>query len=293
MIRTIEKCLIPFAWLSVIILTAAVGAIMGHLIVRGGSALNTGLIFGDVPPLEALLLKKHVFEGIFPALFGTLILVLISVCLALPVGIAAGIYMAEYAAGRTKQVLDLLFDLLAAIPSIVVGLSGFSVTVFLHHTFSKSVYPCLLVSSFSLAFLILPYLIKTTQSALEDVPGTLRLTAPALGATPLQNIIHVLIPRAQSRILSGVILSIGRCAEDTAVIMLTGVVASAGIPKSVFGSFEALPFYIYYISSQYTDEAELLKGYGAALTLLFVSVFLFSLAFGIKHFVVRRRGTLN
>ncbi len=72
------------------------------------------------------------------------------------------------------------------------------------------------------------------------------------GASRLQNIILVLLPNSIADIFSGIILASGRCAEDTAVIMLTGVVATAGIPHTIFGQYEALPFYMYYISSQYT-----------------------------------------
>jgi len=98
----------------------------------------------------------------------------------------------------------------------------------------------------------------------------------------LQNIIYVLIPKSLSGIISGVILAIGRCAEDTAVIMLTGVVASAGVPKSLLANYEALPFYIYYISSQYMNEEELSSGYGAAIVLLGICAVLFLFAFMIQ-----------
>jgi phosphate transport system permease protein len=98
----------------------------------------------------------------------------------------------------------------------------------------------------------------------------------------------VLVPRALDGILSGVILSIGRCAEDTAVIMLTGAVATAGIPGSVLSTYEALPFYIYYISSQYMDQQELLSGYGAALILLLLCSILFLTSFVLKKYLAGR-----
>ncbi len=118
--------------------------------------------------------------------------------------------------------------------------------------------------------------------AIESLPIQSRITALALGATRLQNIIHVLLPQAFSGIISGVILAIGRCAEDTVVIMLTGVVASAGVPRSLLSPYEALPFHIYSISSQYADQHELATGYGAAILLLGSCLFLFTLAFLIK-----------
>jgi phosphate transport system permease protein len=82
--------------------------------------------------------------------------------------------------------------------------------------------------------------------------------------------------------MSGIILAIGRCAEDTAVIMLTGAVASAGLPRSLFSQYEALPFFIYYISSQYADSEELMQGYGASIVLLFLCALLFVTAYGIR-----------
>ncbi len=278
----LEKLIIGFAWICGILLLFVVGSMVAYLLYRGAGSINPALIFGDTKPLDALLLKEQVFDGLFPAISGTLILVVLSVGMAVPMGVAAGIYMAEYAGRRSREIFGFVFDILSGIPSIVIGLFGFSVAVFLHQHFLESIYPCLLISALSLAFLVLPYLIRTTQTAIEGIPEGIRKTAPALGATRLQNIIHVLIPHSLSGIVGGVVLSIGRCAEDTAVIMLTGVVASAGVPTSIFSNYEALPFYIYYISSQYTDAQELSKGFGAAVILLLICTVLFSLAFFIK-----------
>ncbi len=279
----IEKAVIGFAWGCGLILSGAVACLVVYLLYHGAGALTVSLIFGDVRPLDAILLRKQVFDGIFPAIVGTLVLVLVSVSIAAPLGIAAGIFMAEYSRGRLRRLFSLFLDILAGIPSILVGLFGFSVAVFLHHHFSDRIYPCLLISSLSLAFLVLPYLIRTTQNSLENIPESLRITAPALGSTRFQNIFYVLLPQSLSGILSGVLLSIGRCAEDTAVIMLTGVVATAGVPKSLFANYEALPFYIYYVSSQYADAEELMRGYGAAIVLLCICAVLFLLSLLIKR----------
>lgn len=271
------------SWGCTLLLLASVATVIGFLVLKGAGSLSLALVFGDTPPLEALLLRRPVFGGLLPAIVGTVSLVVLAIGLAVPLGLAAGIYMAEYGRGRIQQALGLFFDILAGVPSIVVGLFGFSVAVFLHRHFGGRIYPCLLISALSLAFLVLPYLIRTTQSALEALPEAVRLTAPALGATRLQNIRFVLLPRALPGILSGVILAIGRCAEDTAVIMLTGVVATAGLPRSLFSSYEALPFYIYYISSQYRDPAELATGYAAALILLAICAMLFAAAVLIRQ----------
>ncbi len=280
--RLVEKMIPLFSRACGLVLLAAIGSVLGFLFIGGWKSLSLQLIFGTTPPLEALLGKRQVFNGLFPAIVGTFSLVILAVCWAIPIGIAAGIYLAEYATGKSRQILNLFFDILAGLPSIVVGLFGFSITVFLNKNLSGRIYPSLLISSIALAFLVLPYIIRTTQAALEGLPSSLRMTALALGASKLQNIVRVLLPQSLSGISSGVVLATGRCAEDTAVIMLTGVVASAGIPRSLLSQYEALPFYIYYISSQYSDQEELATAYGAAIILLCICLILFSLAFVIK-----------
>jgi len=282
MSRSLEITITVCSWLCGIVLLGAVSTVIGYLLFKGFGTLGPQLLFGSVNPLEALLFKKQVFDGLFPAVVGTLLLVILSVGIAIPIGMTSGVYMAEYANGSVKKIFSLLFDILASIPSIVIGLFGFALAVFLHRHFSEKIYPSLLISSLALAFLVLPYIIRTTQIALETLPRETRLTALALGATKLQNIIYVLIPKSLSGIISGVILAIGRCAEDTAVIMLTGVVASAGVPKSLLANYEALPFYIYYISSQYMNAEELASGYGAAIVLLGICAVLFLFAFMIQ-----------
>jgi len=158
------------SWGSTLLLLVSVATVIGFLVVKGYSSFSLKLVFGDTSPLEALLLRRPVFGGLFPAMVGTLSLVVLSITLAVPFGVAAGIYMSEYGRGRIQQALGLFFDILAGVPSIVVGLFGFSVAVFLHRYFGGRVYPCLLISALSLAFLVLPYLIRTTQSALEALP---------------------------------------------------------------------------------------------------------------------------
>lgn len=282
--KKITDCVFScFSWCCALVLVAGISTIFGFLIIRGYSSINLDLIFAGTPVMDALMLKKQVFGGIFPAIAGTLALVFLSIFFALPAGLASGIYLAEYASGPVKKTIGLCFDILAGVPSIVIGLFGFSITIFLHHYFSSRIFPCLLISALSLAFLVLPYIVKTTQIALESLPLQVRLTGPALGATKLENILFVLLPASMSDLISGIVLAIGRCAEDTAVIMLTGVVATAGIPKSVFSGFEALPFYIYYIASEYSDQAEIAKGYGAAIGLLLICTMLFVISHWIKN----------
>lgn len=278
-----DRLLVCFSWGCAMVLVSGLAAIMGFLLINGWHTLGPALVFGSTPALDALLLRQQVFNGLFPAMAGSLCLVLLSVAIALPFGIGTGIFLAEYAPKGVRALIGFLVDLLAGIPSIVVGLFGFSLTVFLHQQLDSRITPCLLISALSLAFLVLPYLVKSTQDALADLGPALRLTAPSLGATRTENIFYVLLPAAFSDILSGIVLAVGRCAEDTAVIMLTGAVASAGLPNSLFSGFEALPFYIFYIASEYSGPDELARGYGAALILLLICTALFGLAHALKR----------
>ena len=266
--RLFEGTIIILSWIAGLMLVCSLLLLLGYLLYRGYDAISLKLFFGDTGTVDALLLQRQVFDGIFPATAGTLLLILGSMCLAIPIGLAGGIYMAEYSSSTIKPLFNLLFDVLAGIPSIIIGLSGLLLTIFLNRQFSGQVAPCLLISSLSLALLVLPYIIRTTQTALETVAPSTRMIAPALGASRLQNITKVLLPNAMSDIVAGIILATGRCAEDTAVIMLTGAVATAGISLSPFAQYEALPFYIYYISSQYSGPEELAQGFGAAIVLL-------------------------
>jgi phosphate transport system permease protein len=283
-----QRILLGFCWLSGFLTLASVATLLIFLFSRGAPSLSLELIFGDTDPLKALLLQEQVFAGLFPAVVGTTAVVILSVSWAIPVGIAAGIYLAEFSGQKVKMIFNFSFDLLAAIPSIVIGLFGLTVAIFLHQHFSHRIYPCLLISSVALAILVLPYLVRTTQLSIEAVPHPMRAAGLSLGASKLQNLYHVVLPRSVTGILSGVILALGRAAEDTAVIMLTGVVATAGIPGSLLGKYEALPFYIYYISSEYTDQKELMTGFGAALILLTICALLFIAAHLLKNLLVRR-----
>lgn len=283
-----EKTVTAAAWTMAGLLTVSVLTFLGYLLFRGLPTVGISLVFGQADPLAALTGQARVFDGLFPAILGTLSLVVLSTLLAVPMGVCAGIYLAELARPATRRVFGLFFDILAGIPSIVVGLFGFSLAVFAHHHFDSRIGPCLLISALALAVLVLPYIVRSTQVSLEGLPVNIRVTALVLGANRLQNIVHVLVPGALSGITSGIILAVGRCAEDTAVILLTGVVATAGVPSGLLAQYEALPFYIYYIANQYADPAELARGYGACLVLLGICAGLFLLAHGIRKGVAYR-----
>ncbi|MBF0549563.1 MAG: ABC transporter permease subunit [Deltaproteobacteria bacterium] len=224
----------------------------------------------------------------WPCIFGTAALVILASAISIPVGLAGGVYLAEYASRGVKTFLGFMVDLLSGTPSIVMGLFGFTLILALRQTLFPGAQVGLLVAAGCLALLILPYVIRTTESALEAIPEHFRLLGPGLGLTRRQNVQRILLPLAGRGILSGVILAIGRAAEDTAVILLTGVVAQAGLPRSLWDKFEALPFRIYFLAAEHQNTAELNQGFGAALVLLGLTAGLFLLAFLVHRSVEKR-----
>jgi phosphate transport system permease protein len=276
-----------FAWLAVAAVLGVVLLFLGFLVVRGLSTFNLGLFFGKTPVWAAMSGRLPVWHGIWPACVGTVLLVLLASGLAIPLGVASGIYLAHYAQGAWERWFGLAVEVLAGIPSILMGLFGFALILLLKKTIVPRANTCLLLSACCLALLVLPYLIFMTQTTLESLPEELRLAGLSLGFTPWQNMRHVLLPAASRGILSGVILAVGRAAEDTAVILLTGVVANAGLPSGILGKYEALPFHIFYLASQARTEAELAKGFGAALILLIITAALFLGAYYLRSTVTK------
>lgn len=206
-----------------------------------------------------------------------------------PPGVGCGIYLAAFCPPRRGRFFRTVLDVLAGTPSIVMGLFGFSFILFLRNVAGINANTSLLLSAACLALLVLPVLVTSTCQALEALPGELSMTSAALGFTKRQAVFRILLPASFSGIQGGIILSLGRAAEDTAVIMLTGVVANAGMP-ALFGKFEALPFYVYYISAQYQDPDELSRGFGAAIVLLLLSTLLLTLAEMMERRFRRRWG---
>ena len=120
-----------------------------------------------------------------------------------------------------KIILTWCVDVLAGMPSIVMGLFGFSLILFMRKTFFPEAKTGLLLASICLAILVLPVLISTTKEALSAISQELRLSCASIGLSKSQTIMYVLIPSVTREILGGIILALGRAAEDTAVILLT------------------------------------------------------------------------
>ena len=216
--------------------------------------------------------------GIFPAIVGTLYLVAGAILIALPIGIGAAIYLTEYTTeGRTTRLVRTGADLLNGTPSIVFGLFGFAFLV-MYLNFGVS----LLAGQVTLALMVLPTIIRTTEESLKTVPQGLREGSFALGATRWQTIRRVVLPPSVPGIITGTILSIGRAAGETAPILFTAVVFSQRfLPTSVFDPVMALPYHLYILATNVPGADE--QKYGTALVLLVLVIGLYSLAIFVRN----------
>ena len=184
--------------------------------------------------------------SVVPAAINTVIMAAISLLLAVPFGIGSAIYLVEYAKKGNKlvKVIRVTAETLTGIPSIVYGLFGmlFFVTA-LKWKFS------ILAGAFTLAIMILPVILRTTEEALLSVPDSYREGSFGLGAGKLRTIFKIVLPAAVPGILSGVILATGRIVGETAALIYTaGSVAK--IPSSVFSSGRTLAVHMYLLANE-------------------------------------------
>ncbi len=166
---------------------------------------------------------SHFFGGIWPEMLGTFYLTLGAVLFAVPMGVMAAIYLAEYARpGRVVSLLRTCISTLAGVPSIVFGLFGLAFFInAMHVSENKSV----LAGSLTLALMILPTVIRASEEAILAVPRTYKEAALSLGAGQWHTVMTVILPAALPGILTGIVLSMGRAAGETAPIIFTAAVS--------------------------------------------------------------------
>ena len=290
--RFLPNLLVLWGILGAIFVFIGLGSILVFLGHRGWDSFVLGktLFFGEVPMWQAIWGGQAVWDGIWPAFMGTLSLVGLTLAIVIIPGLSSGLFLAEYAGPRQRRYMGMVLDMAAGVPSIVIGLVGFTLIIFMRNIFPEAS-TSLLLSSCCLALLVLPILAVSTCEAISAVPEDLRLNLAALGFSKAQALRFGIIPSASRGILSGVLLTVARSAEDAAVIMLTGAVANIGFVGGAFDKFQALPFTIFYTASQYQTQAELDRGFGAAIVLLILSSLLFLVAWAIERTYHRNLST--
>ena len=235
------------------------------------------ILIKGVPHLKpSLFAWEYTSDNVsmMPAIINTLIMTVVSLVIAVPFGIFSAIYLVEYAKRGNKfvKVIRLTTETLSGIPSIVYGLFGFLFFV-TWLKWGNSV----LAGAFTLAIMILPLIMRTTEEALKSVPDSYREGSFGLGAGKLRTVFSVVLPTAIPGILAGVILAVGRIVGETAALIYTaGTVAQ--IPhgfSGLMGSGRTLAVHMYNLSSEglHVDES-----YATAVVLLIFVVVINSLS---------------
>lgn len=204
-------------------------------------------------------------QSMLPAIINTLIMVVLSLLLAVPLGVFAAIYLVEYAKRGNKAVklIRLTAETLSGIPSIVYGLFGFIVFVI-----SLGWSYTLLAGVITLAIMILPLIMRTTEEALIAVPDSYREGSFGLGAGKLRTVFRIVLPPAVPGIAAGVVLAIGRIVGESAALIFTSG-TNAVVATSLFDSASTLSVHLYALLTEglYTEQA-----YAVACVLLFMVI---------------------
>ena len=235
-----ENLLKALIYLSAVFTVGILALIVGFIFIKGIGKIDLNFLTGDYSPSGD--------GGILPMIVSTVYIVATSLIIATPIGVLSAIYMQEYAKqGKVVKAIRFATESLAGIPSIIYGLFGgiFFVTI-LKLKFS------ILSGALTVAIIILPLIIRTTEEALKTVPGSYREASLALGSTKFQTLYKVVLPSAIPGILSGVILAVGRVIGESAAILLTaGTVAQ--MPSTIFDSARTLTVQAYLATKESGD----------------------------------------
>jgi phosphate transport system permease protein len=276
-----QKIGFSFLFLLLLITLLFLGIIIYFIVANGARVISWQFLTQS--PKDAMT-----SGGVAPAIIGTFYLVLGSIAFSFPLGLACAIYLCEYSPkGYIINIIRISINNLAGVPSVVFGLFGLAVFV-KFFGFGVSI----LSGALTLGIMVLPQIISASQEALLAVPQSYREASFALGATPWKTIKKSVIPPALPGILTGVILSVGRVAGETAPIIFTAATLyKRGYPNSVFSEVMALPYHIYGLMTEGTHPAQQKEiAYGCAFILLVLVLSISFLAIIIRQRQRRKNG---
>jgi phosphate transport system permease protein len=247
---------------TLITAAAAIGVailvtILAYVVWRGAPAIN--LDFFTQRPLP----YGDAGGGVFPAIAGTVVMLLLASVIALPLGLGSAIYLSEYGRGRFASLVRFALDVLAGMPSIVIG-------VFVWALLVRQVVGqySAIAGSVALAIIMIPIVTRTVEEILRLVPDSLREASLALGVPRWRTILQVVLPTAKAGVITGVMLSLARAGGETAPLLLTAL-GNQFFSTNLLQPMASLPVQIYnYAVSPYDDWHT--KAWGSALVLVAV-----------------------
>lgn len=260
----------PFSLLLRILVTLSAVITAGVVLFLIGYILYHGVPNLTLPGLFSWKFTAE-NQSMMPAIINTVIMIVLTLMLAVPIGVFAAIYLVEYSkrGNRFVKIIRVTAETLSGIPSIVYGLFGYIVFVItLGWSFT------LLSGVITMAIMILPLIMRTTEEALMAVPDSFREGSFGLGAGRLKTVFRIVLPSSIPGILSGVILAIGRIVGESAALIFTSG-TNPVVPKSLFSSASTLSVHLYTLLNEgrYTDQA-----YATAVVLLIVVIIINALS---------------
>lgn len=278
-LRQYAKSPLSLALMILVMLSALFAAgillfIVGYILVNGVPHLTTEQFEWKYTPEN---------QSMMPAIINTVLMTALTLVLAVPIGIFAAVYLVEYAKRGNKlvKIIRITTETLSGIPSIVFGLFGFLMFV-IHLQWGNA----MLAGVITLAIMVLPLIIRTTEEALLAVPDSYREGSFGLGAGKMRTVFRVILPTAVPGIMSGVILAIGRIVGESAALIFTAGTYRA-VPESLMDSTATLTVHMYIQSNEglHTDQA-----FASAVVLLALT-FLINLASDlIERRIARKKG---
>ncbi|UCC12985.1 MAG: phosphate ABC transporter permease PstA [candidate division WOR-3 bacterium] len=213
--------------------------------------------------------------GIFPSILGTLFVTVLAIAIATPLGVGSAVYLVEYTrGGLIRRIISFGADCLAGVPSIIFGLFGF-----IFFVITLNLGWSVLSGGLTLAVMIIPTIIRTTEEAIKAVPRAYREISYSLGGGKLDTILKVVLPTSLPGILTGIILGVGRAVGETAAVIFTAG-SSLGIPTSFFSSTRTLAVHFYILAR---EGISMPKAYGTAAVLIIIILLINFVAYRLMH----------
>jgi phosphate transport system permease protein len=179
--------------------------------------------------------------GIYPLIIASVMVTLLSAAIAIPLGVLTAVYLAEITGPRVRELVKPVVELLAALPSVVIGFFGMVIMApFLQNTFNVPSGLNMFNAALMLAFMSVPTICSISEDAIYSVPNNLREASLALGATHWETIARVVLPASISGISTAVILGMSRAIGETMVVLMVAG-GAAMVPTSLFSPVRPLP----------------------------------------------------
>ena len=273
--RTSEKIAKVIIWTAALLVMAVLLFVVIYILFKGLPMINWKFLT-EIPS------NMGRDGGISSTIAGTLLVTVVAVIIATPFGVGTAFYLAEYTKENiVTRIIRFSAESLAAIPSIVYGLFGFIFFV-IYLNFGWSI----LSGGLTLAVMILPTIIRTSEEEIRTVPYIYREVSYSLGATKWQTISRVVFPSALRGISNGIILSIGRCVAETAAVILTAG-SALRMPTSIFSPVRTMAVHFYTLAR---EGISMDNAYGTA-ALLIILIFIINVVINtiVNRFTVKNR----